>query len=63
MRVVIFSKKKKKLLTYSCKRQKPFRFANKTKRTSVKVTWITSSLVHLGIQIYQRLKNLLHKIL
>ena len=57
----IFQKKRKNFYIYSFKGRKPFWFANKTKRTSVKVTWITSSLVNLDIQIYYRLKNLLDK--
>ena len=63
MRAVIFSQRKKNYYIYSFKGRKKNHFGLKTqtKRTSVKVTWITSLLVNLGIQIYYRLKNLLDK--
>ena len=58
----IFQKeKKKKLFTYICKWRGPFRFANKTKWTSVKMSRTISSIVHSSIQIFHRLKILLDK--
>ena len=53
--------KRKKLFTYICKWRRPFRFANKTKWTSVKMSRTISSIVHSSIQLFYRFKILLDK--
>ena len=56
-----FSKKEKKSLICICKWKGPFRFANKTKWTSVKMSRTISSIVHSSIQLFHRFKILLDK--
>ena len=56
-----FSKRKKKSVIYICKWRRPFRFANKTKWTSVKMSRTISSIVHSSIQLFHRFKILLDK--
>ena len=57
----IFSKKEKKSLICICKWKGPFRFANKTKWTSVKMSRTIGPIVHSSIQPFHRFKILLDK--
>ena len=56
-----FFQKRKKSLICICKWKGPFRFANKTKWTSVKMSRTISSIVHSSIQLFHRFKILLDK--
>ena len=57
----IFPKRKKNLFTYICKWRRPFRFANKTKWTSVKMSRTIGPIVPSGIQPFHCFKILLDK--